>query len=312
MKPIRRAVPDGVPREWLGDDRSRRRFLLSSMETDMPNNAPYPGESMEAFMARMSDPAMAMSRLLANPSTNPANTMHMGRTTENYLDAGLPNGGNAPMTAPSDADLQMLLNELLGQGQQLGNNRDPRADALQRMLQERGYSHDVARMRPGAVVGPETDAFDDDGSTSVEGFVTRYGDMPATDSEVEAMYPDYDQEDEDGNPGVGEDWNFRNAEIADEMMGPQGQFRGHDPEKSPSTEDELNMVQGQINKSDVDREITMSYGINGDLQNDLSVLKSLGDDDYDLNGAVQAFIDAHGEDALPEEYQYLLDNPNED
>lgn len=110
-------MPMNDLRSYMGAPQNSRRsehMHMSSMESGMPTDRPYPGESYEAFMARMAaegqgpapviDPrAAALAQMMGNPATNPANTYNMGRTTENFYDQ--PTGVDPQVVAGNHMEL---------------------------------------------------------------------------------------------------------------------------------------------------------------------------------------------------------------
>lgn len=84
----------------------------------------------------------------------------------------------------------------------------------------------------------------------------------------------------------------------------------------PSTEDELDMVQQNIGKAGDDS--NDDFGgkqqgeLTGELENDLGILESLADDDYDIETYLDDFVRLHGESNVPQRFRHFLENPDEE
>lgn len=189
-------------------------------------------------------------------------------------------------------DLLQELNQLAAAGVP---QTDPRVQAIYRMMGQAagenvgGPNDPRSRRRNMPVEGPEED------TDSIEGFVTRYGDLPGTDSEIlDILGPGIDSYADAGAVGMPSRNQLRNREVANMMTGPSGQHAGAYTGQLPTDESELAEVQKQIDSVPADQLFS------GNLDSDIDTLWS-SDNRNDWEDVIRRFIRMHGEDALPEE-----------
>lgn len=262
-------------RNYMGAPRNNRRsdnMHMSSMESGMPTDRPYPGESYEAFMARMAaegqgpapvmDPrAAALAQMMGNPATNPANTYNMGRTTENFYDqpASMPAPGTRPIEemmmdpnfgGDSDmADAYGFGGDAYANGLPGTEGPPTRMQLRNRMIMDPGYTHSMHPM------GPQASEDDMEQNMMQD---TYFG--STADGHTEGEYPPPE------NLGrIGPDGDGPKVNDTDNDSEPDGD--------ADDTEGELNMVQEQIGKAG-----QTSDELTGDEQGDADYLDSVATD----------------------------------
>lgn len=259
----------------------------------MPANAPYPGESEEEFLIRMmQEQGGGMPAPQVDPRIQAVDQLMQG-SPHTVGPEALTTGPRAPGPPPDQFGIygnrrrgNQPIEESLTYDKNFGGDASI-ADAFGGGYDQYAggnYPPSPMQMRNRRVMHPEMSEDDHEQAEMQENY-SRNTDPESVPERPEFIKRRMRDADDDGIEDNTQDDNDDNM---------------------------LDMVQGSIQQKMGGDISSNEYGFTGELQNDIAALKSIGLDGYELMQAVAEFVDRHGEEALPPEFQEQGDEEFDD